>query len=83
MEFETFHCLFSNLASILCKFTPMEFETTSSIPIRAKQASVNLLRWSLKQVGFDEIELLQYTCKFTPLEFETRLSVGHKPLYPV
>jgi len=55
----------------MCKFTPLEFETSRDTrPVACIAVSVNLLHWSLKLrlIGIGFIRLM---CKFTPLEFET------------
>ena len=55
---------------VLCKFTPLEFETLLCRIVQNHNFRVNLLRWSLKHRDRRRYDL-QPWCKFTPLEFET------------
>ena len=55
---------------VLCKFTPLGFETWYSIPDPFGVERVNLPRWGLKLPPFSSINN-GLVCKFTPLGFET------------
>ena len=57
--------------ALLCKFTPMEFETHHHDARGFSRHGVNLLRWSLKQIHQLFVFKPKDTCKFTPMEFET------------
>ena len=55
---------------VLCKFTPLGFETSYIPKVSNDIISVNLPRWGLKHLE-EEITHQLKQCKFTPLGFET------------
>ena len=55
---------------VLCKFTPLGFETLGQLSIGYKVLRVNLPRWGLKLMK-KILSAFAILCKFTPLGFET------------
>ena len=56
---------------VLCKFTPLGFETVYIIALSIPLQRVNLPRWGLKLCLSVRKNMFLCLCKFTPLGFET------------
>ena len=56
---------------VLCKFTPLGFETIHKGFLYIFHYGVNLPRWGLKLLLDLLASWAKFTCKFTPLGFET------------